>query len=329
MKRLNVGIVGLGVVSKVHIPICKDTNNLVAICDIDTKKTEKFEDNNIKKYSNFMDMLNNEKLDVVHILTPHNLRYEIIKACCEKSINILIEKPTAHTYEEGIKIKELIKNYPNLKIGVVFQNRRNNSYELLLEKLNKKEMGKIIGIEGTCLWCRDEAYYEAAPWRGKLKQSGGGLLINQAIHVLDWMQNIGGKIKKIEGKTFNLKHKNIEVEDSSSIRIEFENSVFGFFTGTVAGIDNSNVTLKVKCENGAYLIRDNKLFQIIKNDEKFIVSDEKGTAKHYYGASHKKEILCFYDCIINNTFDFVNVEDSLKSLYLISEVYKKNEQEEK
>lgn len=188
MEPLKVGVIGCGVISSVHLPIVSELENLVAVCDIDEVKGKKIADiYNCKYYKNYEKMLKKENLDVIHILTPHNIRYEIVEKAIEFKTNIIIEKPLAHTYEEAEKIVNLINNQNKIKATVVYQNRKNDSYIQLKKELKEEKFGKVLGMESTVFWKRDMNYYKDSPWRGKKSESGGGLLINQAIHTIDWM----------------------------------------------------------------------------------------------------------------------------------------------
>ncbi|MGL4653198.1 Gfo/Idh/MocA family protein [Cetobacterium sp.] len=324
MKKLNVGIVGCGVISSVHIPLILKKNNLVAVCDINQKKAKEIaSQNNCSYYKDYFEMLKKEKLDVVHILTPHNIRYDVIKEAVKNNTHIIIEKPLAFTYEEAEKINNLLDKNPNIEATVIYQNRRNETYLKLKNELSKKNLGKILGIEATVFWRRDLEYYKESSWRGKNLESGGGLLINQAIHTLDWMQDIGGEINNTTGIISKLKNKNIEVEDTASINIEFENGIVGFFSGTLCNSINSSVLLNVICEKGNYTIRNGNLYLYNKDKEELISSDIKGEIKDYYGASHEKEIYNFYNSLGNIEKTYFSVKESMKSLKIVTDIYKK------
>lgn len=324
MKKLNVGIVGCGVISSVHIPLILKRHNLVAVCDIDEKKAENIAiENNCSYYKNYSEMLEKEELDVVHILTPHNIRYDVITEAVKNNIHIIIEKPLAFTYEEAQKIINLLDNNPNIEATVIYQNRRNESYLKLKNELSKNKIGKIIGIEATVFWKRNLEYYKEGSWRGKILESGGGLLINQAIHTLDWMQDIGGDIYNISGIISKLKNKNIEVEDTASINIEFSNGVIGFFSGTLCNAINSSVSLNIICEKGSYTIKNGNLYFCDKDKEIIICSDTKGEIKDYYGASHEKEIYSFYNSLGSEEKTYFSIKESMKSLKIVTDVYNK------
>ena len=324
MKKLNVGIVGCGVISSVHIPLILKKHNLVAVCDIDQKKAKNIAiENSCSYYKDYSEMLKKEELDVVHILTPHNIRYDVINEAIKNNTHIIIEKPLAFTYEEAEKIMKLLDNNPNIEATVIYQNRRNESYLKLKNELPKSNIGKIIGIEGTVFWRRDLEYYKEGSWRGKLLESGGGLLINQAIHTLDWMQDIGGDICNINGIISKLKNKSLEVEDTASINIEFSNGIVGFFSGTLCNAINSSVSLNIICEKGSYIIKNGSLYFYDKEKEIVLCSDAKGEIKDYYGASHEKEIYSFYNSLGNKEKTYFSIKESMKSLKIVTDVYKK------
>ncbi|MGL5950225.1 MAG: Gfo/Idh/MocA family protein [Cetobacterium sp.] len=324
MEKKRVGIIGCGVISGVHIPLIKKTNNLISVCDIDFEIAKKTgSENGCTYYRDYTEMLENEKLDTIHILTPHNIRYEIAELACEKGLHFIIEKPLAHTYEEAQKLIGLLERYPEIEATVVYQNRKNKSYVRLKDELKNCKSGEILGLEATVFWKRDLNYYESAPWRGKRKESGGGLLINQAIHTIDYIQDIGGEIKNISGQVFKLKNTNLDIEDTASIKFEFENGIEAFFSGTLCNFNNSSVTLKVYCQDGTYTIRNGELF-LNKNDKEIILEkDEKGEIKDYYGFSHEREINDFYKSLGKRDKLYMPLEESLKSLEIITNVYKK------
>ena len=101
---MRVGIIGVGAIAQVHISAISEAGqDIVALCDIEIEKccraNEKF-NLNAQVYSNYMDMLEYQKLDAVHICTPHYLHAEMICAALKKEINVLCEKPIAISFEQ-------------------------------------------------------------------------------------------------------------------------------------------------------------------------------------------------------------------------------------
>ncbi|WP_436853846.1 Gfo/Idh/MocA family protein [Staphylococcus caeli] len=324
---LNIGIVGLGDISQVHIHAIKHNSNaqLVAVCDVDPTYSDKIP--NVHFYSNLEEMLRSEKLDCVHVCLPHYLHVWATKTCVEHGVHVLQEKPLANNAKEGMELIKLQHKYPNIKIGICFQNRYNDTFQMLKQIVESKSYGNIIGIKGLVTWYRPESYYTEKPWRGKKVTAGGGVLINQSIHTLDLMQILCGKIDTIKGTVSQLLDYNIEVEDTASAHIKFENDANGMFFATNANFGNSSIELQVTLENGKFTIKDNMLTRTDEQGNKVkIIEDAKMTSsKSYYGPSHSKLIAQFYECILHDYDNFVHVKDALPSIAMIDAIQKSSE----
>ncbi|MEM5593934.1 Gfo/Idh/MocA family oxidoreductase [Niallia circulans] len=118
-------------------------------------------------------MLEKETLDCVHICLPHYLHYPVTKACVEKGIHVLQEKPLALHTEEGLELLKLEEDNKQVKIAICFQNRLNETVEKLRQIIAENKYGKIVGIKGIVTWARTKSYYDNKPWRGKLDLAGG------------------------------------------------------------------------------------------------------------------------------------------------------------
>jgi predicted dehydrogenase len=324
---LKVAVIGLGDISKIHIPAIQANPNvgLVAVCDIDETLKETVPDVNF--YTDYHDMLEKETLDCVHNCLPHYLHYSATKACVEKGIHVFQEKPLGLHTEEGLKLVKLEEDNKDVKIGVCLQNRYNESFEKLQEIVNSGQYGKIIGIKGLVTWFRPKAYYDVKPWRGKMEYAGGGVMINQALHTLDLMQLIGGEIESIRGSIDQLLDYGIEVEDTATANIKFKNGATGLFYATNANSGNSSVELQVVFETAKFTIKDSILTRMNENGKKEEIIEDKKLpgSKFYYGASHTKLINHFYSCIENNSHDYVHAKDALTSIQMIDVIRKSSD----
>ncbi|MGJ9383549.1 Gfo/Idh/MocA family protein [Salipaludibacillus sp. CF4.18] len=324
---LNVAVIGLGDISKIHIPAIEANPNvhLVAVCDIDVTLKNSVE--GVTFYTDYLDMLEKEKLDCIHICLPHYLHYIATKTCVEKGIDVFLEKPLARNAEEGMALVKLEEKYKDVKICVSLQNRLNETVEKIQEIINSGEYGKVTGLKGLVTWFRPKSYYDVKPWRGIMKYAGGGVMINQAIHTLDFMQLIGGEIHKIRGSIDNLVDYGYEVEDTATANIKFKNGATGLFFATVTNATNSSVELQVLLERGKLTIKDSILTKAHCDGEKEkVIEDAKlPGSKFYYGASHSKLIDQFYDCIINDTDDYIHVKEAQVSMEMISTIRKSSE----
>ncbi|WML54938.1 Gfo/Idh/MocA family oxidoreductase [Neobacillus sp. PS3-12] len=324
---LKIAVIGLGDISKTHISAIQDNPNvdLVAVCDSDELLRESVP--HVNFYRDFHDMLKKEALDCVHICLPHYLHYPATKACIEKGVNVFLEKPISLNTIEGIKLVRLEKKHQDIKICVCFQNRYNETFEMLKEFAQSGQFGNLIGIKGLVTWFRPKSYYDRKPWRGSMKYAGGGVMINQALHTVDLMQLLGGEIESIRGSIDQLLDYGIDVEDTATAHIKFKNGAKGLFFATVANVENSSVELKVIFEKETFTIKDGILSRIDENGlkEELLVDKKVLGTKFYYGASHAKLINLFYSCISNNTQNYVHVEDALTSIKMIDAIRRSSE----
>src|SRR5690606_24162679 len=324
---LKVAVVGLGDISKIHIPAIQNSTKaeLVAVCDTDEELRNTVD--NVNFYTDLEEMLEIEELDCVHICLPHYAHYSATKTVVEKGVHVFLEKPLARSAEEGMFVVELAEQHPEVKICVSLQNRLNETFVKLKEIVDSGELGKVTGIKGLVTWFRPKSYYDVKPWRGKMKLAGGGVMINQSIHTLDLMQIIGGEIETIRGSVDQLLDYGYEVEDTAVANIKFKNGATGLFFATTTYATNSSVEFQVILDKGKLTIKDSVL-TITNNEgvkEKIIEDSKLPGAKFYYGASHDKLINQFYDAIINNTEDYIHVQDAQKSMEMISAIKRSSE----
>lgn len=324
---LRIGIIGLGDVSSVHINAIglSDKAKLVAVCDIDESKNNLVE--GINFYTDYNEMIEKENLDCVHICLPHYLHYPVTKSITSKNINVLLEKPLCLNVEEVEKFNELDKE-TDANICICLQNRYNHTVKTLLDIVKSKQYGDIKAIKGILAWSRPKSYYTDKPWRGKMKYSGGGVMINQAIHTIDLIQLLGGEVESIKGNISNLLDYDIEVEDTAMANITFKNGARGIFVSTVAYADNSSVEIEVIFDNAKFIIKDSVLYKY-KNGTQEIVAKDKlfEGAKHYYGSSHMELINEYYNALLNNTDDYIKVSDASNSMRIIDSIRKSSMEE--
>lgn len=323
---IRVGVIGLGDISKIHLSLLKNRDDVrvVAVCDINERKRSDIRGASF--YDDYNNMLITEELDAVHILLPHYLHWPVTKACLEKGIHVFLEKPMGLDLKEARKLVQEVKNYPELKVNVCLQNRFNETSMMMKSLIDSGVYGNVKGMKGIIAWNRPRQYYEDQPWRGKLKQAGGGVLINQSIHTLDLMQWFAGEVKSIKGQILQLLDYGVEVEDSSNAIIEFKSGAKGIFFATNANQYNSSVEIEVILEKARLQIKDNILSVWNTKGRQELVEDNVAkTEKFYYGDGHKVLIDKFYKSLENDSNQYVSPEDALESMKMIDAIIRSSE----
>ncbi len=328
MKR--IAIIGLGGISEVHIAaiVGCEFGKIEAICDIEPEKIEnakKAIPYPVKEYSDYKEMLKDVKADVVHICTPHYLHAEMTIEAMRSGADVYLEKPAAMDPEEGLEMLKVQKE-TGRKVCVSFQNRVTVSNLEAKRIIDSGEMGGFLGARGFMTWDRGGEYYTKSTWRGRWATEGGGVLMNQSIHTLDLLYYFGGDIARTEGTASLRKNGDIiEVEDTAEATIFYENGKNAIFYASNCNAANSPVIMEVFLEKGSLMIIGNsKLFKDVGNGYELIADDSKEAVvgKAVWGCGHAKMMERFYSSIDGNEKYYCTLEDGLKILKVIEDIYK-------
>ena len=305
-------IVGLGVIGNVHKELLQKLGiTLCAVCDEDVRCMDGVI---ATKYVDYVQMLDNERPDVVHICTPHFLHADMIIEALSRDINVLCEKPLCIKIEDVERILDAEKK-SKAQLGVCHQNRYNQENVFVKEYLKDK---KIIGGFGNVVWNRCKEYYNSASWRGKWKTEGGGVLINQAIHTLDLMQWLIGFPKNLSATITNLTLRNhIEVEDTATI-VCSGGAEFTFFA-TNGGCCDFPVSVTIKTDEEIIDILKGKV--VTGNAVYDFDKDKKVYGKCCYGTGHEGLIKEFYDCVATNRKFGIDGAEASKVIKIILSAY--------
>lgn len=328
MGKYRSAVVGCGDVSVVHLAALQKSGQaeLVAVCDQDlvalALATATYE---VPGYASVEELLANEQLDAVHVATPHDQHAPVIVACLAAGVNVLTEKPLAESLSAADEVIAATAQ-GSATLGVCFQNRYNGPVQTARERLESGEFGRIIGGAGTVLWARTAAYYEAKPWRGTWANSGGGLLMNQAIHTVDLLQWLLGPVVKVDGAAHTRAlADSIEVEDTAEMLLTHASGARSVMYATNAHIINDSVLVEVVTENA--VLRIGPELTITWNDgriERVTPAPSAAGGRDYWGTSHEDLIRDFYAALENDEPFWITAEEARQSLEIIAQVYDKS-----
>lgn len=235
---MKYALIGCGRIAPNHLEAAINNNlNIVGICDIIDEKMDILlksvgkEPDSYTRYTDYHEMLEKEKPDLVAIATESGEHAKIALDCLDAGANLIIEKPIALSLEDADKIIAKSKE-KGLVVCANHQNRFNKSIQKIRESLENGDFGKLMYGTAHIRWNRGQDYYTQAPWRGTWAQDGGALM-NQCIHNIDllrWM--MGDEIVEVCAYTDNLNHDYIEAEDLGIALVKFKNGSYGIIEGT-------------------------------------------------------------------------------------------------
>lgn len=308
---------------------------IVGICDIKPENMdillEKLEMGSakIKKYTNYMEMLEKEKPELVAIATESGKHAEIALDCLEMGANLIIEKPIALSLEDADKIIEKSKE-KGLVVCANHQNRFNKSIQRIRKAVEDGEFGKMLYGTAHVRWNRGKEYYMQAPWRGTWAQDGGALM-NQCIHNIDlltWM--MGNEATEVCAYTDNLNHDFIEAEDLGIAIVKFKNGAYGIIEGTTNVYPkNLEETLYLFGQKGTVKVGGKSVnlieewtFENQEESSEDIKQKNSEMPKNVYGFGHNPLYKDVINAIQNHKAPLVDAEAGRRALEMVLAIYK-------
>lgn len=229
MTRVRTAIIGCGKVAHLHAKalLSLPEAEFVAVYNRTPERAETFAQTyNVQAFTDVKTMVREANVQAVVVCTTHPAHAEPSIAAAEAGAHVIIEKPLASTLADCDAIIAACKN-AGVKLSVISQRRFYEPVQRVWEALKAGKIGRpILGTAFLLSW-RNEAYYQADPWRGKWDAEGGGVLVNQAPHQLDLLQWFMGPIEELFGYQDNLNHPYIEVEDTAIAVLRFKNGGLG------------------------------------------------------------------------------------------------------
>lgn len=336
---MKYALIGCGRISPNHFAAALNNKlDIVSICDIVPANMEdkalKFKlGGGIKHYTDYKDMLNRERPELVAVCTESGKHAAIAIDCIEHGCNCIIEKPIALSIKDADAIiSAAIKHH--VKVSACHQNRFNKSVQIIREAIDMNRFGKLFYGTAHVRWCRNHEYYDRASWRGTWKQDGGALM-NQCIHNIDllrWM--MGDEIEEVIGMTDRLNHDYIEAEDMGIALIKFKNGSYGIVEGTTDIYPkNLEETLYIFGEKGTVkaggqsvnIIEEWNFADLLDNPEE-VKSKFHENPPNVYGFGHTPLYADVINAIEHDRQPYVTAMDGKRALELVLAIYKSSKE---
>ena len=333
MTTRRIGLIGCGDVSVVHIEAIRDIEGLelVGVADTDPEALARATAaTGVPGFASTQELIDAVGPDAVHVTTPHHQHIGPSLTALEAGVHVLQEKPLAHTLDEGRRLVDALARIPagGPKVGICFQNRYNLASRRLHEMLGSGELGAVRGAWASVVWTRSAEYYRAKPWRGTWEGSGGGLLINQAIHTLDLVQWLLGGVERTDGHVATRKYADvIEVEDTAELLLHHPGGITTSFYATLTAPQHRPVEIELDCEN-AYVIlhggTDGGLTIRWADGRVETLAERSVTSggRSYWGVSHELLIRDFHERIEDPEPFWIGPGEAMASLEILKEAYR-------
>jgi len=236
MEPMRFGIVGCGGIAGFHaqslqVLAGEGLGFLVAGAEVNDARAKAFGEKwGVEIYPSLGEMLAKAQVDAVAVCTPSGLHGDESIQIARAGKHVLSEKPGDVVAKKVKKAIEVAAE-KGVVFGGIFQQRFNPGPLKVKKAVEEGYFGHITFVHCETPWLREQGYYDSDTWRGTWALDGG-VLSNQAPHMIDRMLWLGGDVDEVLSATCETRDRNIEAETVAVATVRLVDGAIGSITGT-------------------------------------------------------------------------------------------------
>jgi predicted dehydrogenase len=325
---LKVGIAGYGIVGKRRRQVIdeRDDMSVVAVCDQTLDGEGAFDDGTLY-FTDYRKLLN-ENLDALLVCMSNDIAAEVTVAGLEKNLHVFCEKPPGRDVADIESVVACSSSRPHLKLKYGFNHRYHHSVREALKIVRSGELGRVINLRGVYGKSQLITFGQDS-WRTRRELAGGGVLLDQGIHMVDLIRLFAGEFTNVHSFVSN-DHWGHEVEDNAY-------ALMRTAEGTVAMLHSSatqwrhSFRLEINLARGALILSG-----ILSGSKSYgaetltvmrIGEDDRGdpredTTRYNQDPSWSDEIAEFAEAVIKDKkITNGSADEALKTMQLVYRIY--------
>ncbi len=226
MRKVRIAVAGAGVIGLRHIEEIQKSRSceLSAIVDPSPKVAAVARKAGVRLYASLGELFARDRPEGVVLATPNPMHVEQGLECIRAGVTTLIEKPIAHTLEDGVRLCEASER-ANVQLLVGHHRRHSPILHKAVEIVQSGILGPLVGVTGSAAFYKPDSYFDEAPWR---RQPGGGPILLNMIHEVGNLRAMVGEIVAVQAFASNATRSS-DVEDTVAISFRFANGALGAF----------------------------------------------------------------------------------------------------
>jgi len=326
---LTIGIAGYGVVGKRRRQFIDLHPQLttVAVCDR-TLPGEGVFDDGVRYARGYEDLLGME-LDAVFVCMSNDMAAEVTIAGLEAGLHVFCEKPPARNVAEIEAVIDHERRHPGAKLKYGFNHRYHDSVRDALAIIESGELGRVVNLRGVYGKSKMISFGQDSDWRTRREIAGGGILLDQGIHMVDLLRLFGGEYTDIHSFVSNdfWRH---DVEDNAYALMRTESGVVAMLHSSATQWRH-RFNLEITLERGTLILSGilsgSKSYGAETLTVAWAADDDIGdpkeqTTRYNQDNSWRDEIAEFAEAIINgDPIANGSSEEALKTIELVYRIY--------
>jgi len=329
---MKVGIAGYGVVGKTrHASILKNTEHQITAVSEKNVDAHQVIPASIQIFEDYESLIEKGDIDIIFISLPNQFAADASIRALKKGLHVCCEKPPSRTLAELQNVKRISLQHPSQRLMYGFNHRFHLSVEKAKSIILDNTLGKVINLKGA--YGKSQMIsFNQTDWRTKREEAGGGILLDQGIHMLDLIRYLSGENFTEIFSFIDNAFWNFDVEDNAYILMKSPN-------GVVAQLHSSATqwrhvfNLEITMEKGSLILGGLLTGSKSYGDETltYITSDltkdkglpEESIIQFKEDVSWDNEITYFCDSLRGNApIIRGSIDDAIETMRLIEEIYK-------
>jgi predicted dehydrogenase len=325
---INCGIIGFGKMGKIRAKAIENSGQgkIIAVYDINPLDNCPY-----PVASSPAEIIESPAVNAVFVCTPNSFIPILCIQALQAGKHVFSEKPPGFNAAQVAEVIKAEKASGGLKLMYGFNHRHHQSIQRMKEIVQSCELGRVLWIRGRYGKEVDQSFFKG--WRADPKLAGGGILLDQGIHMVDLLLHLGGEFDEVSAFVSNLFWKIDGIEDN----------VFAIFrdskSGTCASVHSTMTqwrylfSLEVFLEGGAMILNGLKTSSGAYGDEILVI---KRNPSHLQDGRFESEeqIVChvdtswqsendhFFECILQDQdVRHGTSADALAVMQMIDRIY--------
>ena len=200
---LKVGIAGYGVVGRRRRQFIDAHPDLetVAVCDRSFGNDGELADG-VRHYTHYSALLM-EKLDLLFVCMTNDIAPKATIAGLERGLHVFCEKPPGRSLDDVLGVMACERRHPGLKLKYGFNHRYHDSVREALKIVRLGELGQVVNLKGVYGKSKFISFGQHSDWRTDRTVAGGGILLDQGIHMVDLLRLFAGEFTEVHSFVSN------------------------------------------------------------------------------------------------------------------------------
>lgn len=283
----------------------------------------------LRRYKEPDDLIADPDIDTVFICTPNYLNKALTVRALEAGKHVFCEKPPAFNRAEVEEIIEVEKR-SGRKLMYGFNHRHHGSMKKVKELVDSGQYGRILWMRGRYGKSVDPSFYDG--WRAQRELAGGGIMMDQGIHMLDLFLMMAGEFHEVQAVVSKL-YWQLEVEDNVFVILKNRDGVVASLHSTMTQWRHI-FSLEVFLERGYLVVNGLQTTSGTYGDEVLTVAKNRSAApaatwedeEHFrfeVNNSWRDEVRQFVDTISRDgPVEVGSSSDAWKLMNLMDQIYR-------